>query len=58
MSKKTQSVMLKALGGTLAVCSAVALAGSKKSGMIIPKKTVKNAADKVVSFVDTVTSMM
>ena len=58
MSKKTQQTMLKALGGTLAVCSAVAFAGSKKDNMIIPKKTMKNAVDKVADFVDTVTSMM
>ncbi len=53
-----QSNMLKAIGGTLAVCSAAAFMGSKSTTGKSAKKAVKSAVDKMSDFVDTVTSMM
>lgn len=58
MSKKTQKNIMKAVGATFAVCSAVALIGSQKSSMSSTKKTMKKTADKVFDFMDTVTSVM
>ncbi|MCM1114852.1 MAG: hypothetical protein NC397_05075 [Clostridium sp.] len=57
MKKKTANTM-KAIGATLAVCSAVAMMGAAKSDSTSAKKTMKKTADKVVSFVDTVASFM
>jgi len=58
MNKKTQSNMLKAIGVTLAVCSAAAFMGSKNTTAKTAKKAVKSAVDKMTDFVDTVTSVM
>lgn len=58
MSKKTSANMMKAVGCTLAVCSAVAMMGASKTNTMSAKKAMKKTADKVMDFVDTVTSMM
>lgn len=57
MKKKTANTM-KVLGATLAVCSAAAMMSAAKSDNMSAKKTVKKTADKVVTFVDTIASMM
>ena len=57
MGKKTANIM-KVMGATLAVCSAAAMLTSSKSSSSNMKKTMKKTADKVVGFVDTMTSMM
>ena len=58
MNKKTSANVMRAMGATLAVCSAVAIMGASKSNSCTAKKTMKTTADKVVDFVDTVTSFM
>lgn len=58
MSKKTTANMMKAMGATLAVCSAVAMMGASKNSSNSAKKAMKKTADKVVDFVDTVASFM
>lgn len=58
MNKKTTANVMRAMGATLAVCSAVAIMGASKSNSCTAKKTMKKTADKVVDFVDTVTSFM
>ncbi len=58
MSKKTTANLMKAMGATLAVCSAVAIMGSTKTGSSQAKKTMKKTAGKVADFVDTVASFM
>lgn len=58
MNKKTSANVMRAMGATLAVCSAVAIMGASKSNSYTAKKTMKKTADKVVDFVDTVTSFM
>ena len=57
MKKKTANTM-RAIGATLAVCSAAAIIGASKTDHMSAKKTKKKTADKVVGFVDTVASLM
>ena len=57
MKKKTANTM-RALGATLAVCSAAAILGATKTDSMSAKKTMKKTADKVVGFVDTMASLM
>lgn len=56
MKGKSQQNLLMAMGATLAVCSAVALMGGTKTNKA--HKTMKKTADKMMNFVDTVTSLM
>lgn len=51
---------MKCLSGTLAVCSAVAMAGGYIAGSsgANTKKMMKKTAHKITDFVDTVTSIM
>lgn len=60
MTKKGSANVMKVMGATLAVCSAVAIMGASqtKSGTTQMKKTMKKTADKVMDFVDTVSAMM
>ncbi len=58
MNKKTTANIMKAMGATLAVCSAVAMIGGTKSTANQMKKSMKKTADKVVDFVDTMASIM
>lgn len=58
MKKMTQNTM-KIMGATMAVAGAAALMGSAKgSSSKQIKKTMQKTADKVVGFVDTISSMM
>lgn len=59
MKKKTTQNMMRAVGATLAVCSAAAIIGSaKNTSNKSAKKTIMKTADKVVGFVDTMASFM
>ncbi len=58
MNKKTTANMMKAMGATLAVCSAVAIMGATKTSSNSAKKTMKKTVDKVANFVDSVASFM
>lgn len=58
MTKKSSSNVMKVMGATLAVCSAVAIMGSTKSNSCTAKKTMKKTVDKVADFVDSVASFM
>ena len=57
MKKKTANTM-RALGATLAVCSAAAIIGASKTDQMSAIKTMKKSGDWVVGFVDTVASLM
>ncbi len=56
MTKKTAKVM-KTVGATLAVASAVAMVGGAK-GDTSTKKMMKKTVQKVSDFVDTVSAIM
>lgn len=58
MTKKNTANVMKAMGATLAVCSAVAIMSASKTSSSQMKKTVKKTTDKVMDFVDTVSAMM
>lgn len=58
MKKKNTQNMMKAVGTTLAVCSAAAFLSCAKPSNKSAKKTIMKTADKVVGFMDTVSSMM
>lgn len=60
MSSKSAKIMMKCIGGTLAICSAVAMAGGcmSNSPSTCTKKTVKKTMHKITDFVDTVASFM
>lgn len=60
MSMKTSKIVMKCLGGTLAFCSAVAMAGGYIAGSTgtNTKKMMKKTANKLSDLVDTVTSIM
>ena len=58
MTKKTTSNVMKAMGATLAVCSAVAIMGASKTNSSTAKKTMKKTVGKVADFVDSVASFM
>lgn len=58
MSKKSATNVMRIMGATLAVCSAMAIVGSSKTGNCTAKKTMKNAMNKMSDIVDTVTSFM
>lgn len=60
MSMKTTKIMMKCIGGTLAICSAIAMAGScaTNSGSANTKKMMKKTVNKLSDIVDTVTSFM
>lgn len=58
MNKKSTANTMRALGATLAVCSAAVMIGAAKTDNCSAKKTMKKATDKVVNFVDTVASFM
>lgn len=58
MKKKTTSNVMKAMGATFAVFSAAAMMGAMKTDNSSAKKTIKKTADRVVDFVDTVSSFM
>ena len=58
MKKKTTANVMKAMGATLAVFSAAAMMGAMKTDNSSARKTMKKTADKVVDFVDTMTSFM
>lgn len=57
MTKKTAKIM-KTVGATLAVASAVAMVSGANDGGMSTKKMMKKTAQKVSDFVDTVNAIM
>lgn len=58
MSRKTTTNLMRAMGATLAVCSAAAFMSTSKSNTMNAKKTMKKTIDKVAGIVDTMSSFM
>ena len=58
MKTNTSRNIMKGVGATLAVCSALAMMSSGKSSSMATKKVVKKTADKVADIVDTMASFM
>ena len=60
MKMNTTKNIMKGVGATLAVCSAVTMmAGSRKmDSMNSTKKTIKKTASKITDVIDAVTSFM
>ena len=58
MKINTTKNIMKGIGATLAVCSAVTMMASAKSGGTAAKKTMKKTVNKVADVVDTITSFM
>ncbi len=57
MKSNTTKAVMKCVGATLAVCSAVAMAsGSKMMGSNSTKKTMKKTINKVADVVDSISS--
>lgn len=57
MKMNTTKNIMKGIGATLAVCSAVTMMASAKSGMGA-KKAMKKTVEKVADVVDTFSSIM
>ena len=51
-------MIMKGVGATLAVCSALAMASSTKPSSMMAKKAVKKTANKVADVVDSISSFM
>lgn len=58
MKMKTTKAMLKCVGATLAVCSAVTMLEGTMVSSTSTKKMVKKTANKVADIVDTVCAIM
>ena len=58
MSAKTTRALMKCVGSTLAVCSAVAMVGGCQSNSHNAKKTMKKTANKFADIIDTVSDML
>lgn len=59
MNMKSAKIMMKCISGTLAICSAIAMAGScMGSSSCNTKKMVKKTANKITDIIDTVSSFM
>ena len=56
MKMNTQRNVMKCIGATLAVCSAIAMVGGTKS--CSAKKTIKKTVNKMADIVDSVTAFM
>ena len=56
MKMNTQRNVMKCIGATLAVCSAIAMVGGTKS--CSAKKTIKKTVNKMSDIVDSVTAFM
>ncbi len=51
-------MIMKGVGATLAVCSALAMASSTKPDSMFAKKAVKKTAKKMADVVDSISSFM
>ena len=58
MKTSTSKNIMKGVGATLAVCSALAMMSSSKGMNMGTKKAVKKTANKVADIVDTMSSFM
>ena len=58
MKTNTSKMIMKGVGATLAVCSALAMASASKPSGMAAKKVIKKTADKVADVVDSVSSFM
>ena len=58
MKTQTSKMIMKGVGATLAVCSALAMASSTKPNSFMAKKAVKKTANKVADIVDSISSFM
>lgn len=60
MSNKKSMVIMKCVGGTLAICSALAMAGGMKTSSMSgsTKKMLKKTVNKMSDIVDTISSFM
>ncbi len=58
MKTATSKMIMKGVGATLAVCSALAMASGTKSAPSSTKKAVKKTANKVAGMVDAISSFM
>lgn len=58
MKVTTSKMIMKGVGATLAVCSALAMVSATRPASSSTKKTVKKTADKVAGMVDAISSFM
>ena len=58
MKTNTSKMIMKGVGATLAVCSALAMASSTKPASMFAKKAVKKTAKKMADVVDSISSFM
>lgn len=58
MKQSTTKTIMKCVGATLAVCSAISMFEGTKSSSASTKKMVKKTAGKVADFVDAVATFM
>lgn len=58
MSAKTSKTLMKCVGATLAVCSAMAMVGGCQSSSSSAKKSMKKTVNKFADIIDTVSDML
>ncbi|WP_177917214.1 hypothetical protein [uncultured Eubacterium sp.] len=58
MSGKTSRTLMKCVGATLAVCSAMAITGGCCSNSSGAKKSMKKTVNKFADIIDTVSDML
>ena len=58
MKTNTSKMIMKGVGATLAVCSALAMASSSRAASLGTKKAVKKTANKIADVVDSISSFM
>ena len=58
MKTSTSKMIMKGVGATLAVCSALAMASSSKAASFGAKKAVKKTADEIADVVDSISGLM
>ncbi len=60
MSNKKSMIIMKCVGGTLAICSALAMVGGTKSATMSgsTKKIMKKTVNKMSDIVDTISAFM
>ncbi|MCR5207508.1 MAG: hypothetical protein K6C14_03420 [Eubacterium sp.] len=58
MKASTSKIIMKGVGATLAVCSALAMASSAKPASGTAKKAVRKTANKVAGMVDAISQFM
>lgn len=58
MKASTTKMVMKCVGATLAICSAVTMLEGKSMNAGCAKKSIKKTANRIINVVDTLSAMM